>query len=310
MYSDEQPLFESAPGAKNQAAGDQQTPEATGSNNEQFIQGWDYLSPSSMFFQQASEQAAQSVGSFIRRPMDLPPQQVGQGVHTPVISRASGVISSVLARFDQEPIPVQPLRTSGIMVGSGDLSPPAVGDVRGATGPDPDTQAHLAQKAVEADSTQVASPLAHSSDFPPPPNGPQRPDVGQGGDRSPVPSYEQALQAQVASLQAQLAAATAATTDGHTGPPMGEVGAPPPPPPPLRQDVFSRGTGVPPVVSGAGVHPAPSGALLGPIPLQQVVVILGFPPRLWLRFGHALMMVSRRWATSDHRCLRLRWHLS
>ena len=106
----------------------------------------------------------------------------------------------------------------------------------------------------------MASPQVYSIEFPSPPNGPQCPDVGQGGERSTVPSYEQALQAQVASLQAQFAAATAAMTAGHTGPPMGEVGAsPPPPPPPLRQDVFSRCTGVPPVVSGDGAHPAPSG---------------------------------------------------
>ena len=155
------------------------------------------------------------------RPIDSLLQQPRQEVHTPVISRASEALSSVLAQFDREPIPVQPLRTSGIIGGSGDLFPPTVGEVRGATGRDPDTQAHLAQNAVEANSTQVASPLAHSSDLPPPPNGPQRPDVGQGGERSPVPSYEQALQAQIASLQAQLAAATAAMTAGHTGPPMG-----------------------------------------------------------------------------------------
>ena len=172
------------------------------------------MSPSFNMFQQASAQAAQSVGSFIRRPMGLPPQQVGQGVHTPVILRASEALSSVLAQFDREqPIPVQPLQTSGIMGGSGDLSPPAVGDVQGATGPDPDTQAYLAQKAVEANPTQVATPQAYSFEFPPPPNWPQRPDVGQGGDRSPVPSYEQALQAEVASLQAELAACSYCSCD-------------------------------------------------------------------------------------------------
>ena len=212
------------------------------------------------FVYQASEQAAQSVGSFIRRPMDLPPPtQVRTGVHTPGISRASEALSSVLDQFDREPVPVQPVRASGIMGGSGDLSSPAIGDVRGANGPDPDTQAQQAQKVVEANYTQVSSPQIYSSEFPSPPNGPQRPDLGQGGARSTVPSSEQALQAQVASLQAQLAAATAAMTAGHTGPPMGEVGASPPPPQ-LRQDVFSRGTGVPPVVSGAGSHPAPSGS--------------------------------------------------
>ena len=145
MHSDEQPLFESASGAENQAAGIEQTPEATGSYNDQFIRGWDALSPSSVFFQQVSGQAAQSAGSFIRRPMDLPPP-VGHRMQTPGVSRASEALSSVLSQIDQEPVPVQPLRASGIMGGSGDLSPhmPAVGDVRGATGPNPDTQAQLA----------------------------------------------------------------------------------------------------------------------------------------------------------------------
>ena len=277
MLSDDQPLFGSAPGAENQAAGDQQSPEAAGSNNDQFIRGWDPLSPSSIFFHQAyaSEQAAQSVGSFIRRPMDLPPPtQAGQGVRAPVFPRASEALSSVLEQFDQEPAPGQSLWASGIMGASGDLSPPAVGSVTGASGTDPDTQAQLAQKVIEANSTQAVSPLAHSSGVPSLPNGPQRPVVGQGGDLSPVPSHEQALQAQVASLQAQFAEATAAMTAGHTGPLMGEVG-PPPPPPPL-QNVFSRGTGVPPVVSGAGAHTAPSG--FHPAH-QQVVVVLSFPPR-------------------------------
>ena len=73
MFSGDHPLFESATGAENQAAGVEQTPEAQGQHNDQFIRGWDSLSPSSVFFQQASEQAAQSVGSFIRRPMQLPP---------------------------------------------------------------------------------------------------------------------------------------------------------------------------------------------------------------------------------------------
>ena len=124
MLSDNQPLFESAPGAEIQAAGDQQSPEAGGPNNDQFIRAWDSLSPSSIFFHQAqaSEQAAQSVGSFIRRPMDLPPPtQVGTGVHTAGISRASEALSSVLDQFDQEPTQVQPVRASSIMGGSGVL---------------------------------------------------------------------------------------------------------------------------------------------------------------------------------------------
>ena len=260
MFSDDQPLFESAQGAENQVAGDEQTPAAQGPNNDQFIQGWDSLSPSSVCFHQASEQAAQSVGSFIRRPMDLPPPtQVGQGVHTPGISRASPALSSVLDEFVREPIPVQPVQSSDIIGGVGDLSFPAIGDVRGANGPDPDTQAQQAQnsKVVQANSTQVASPQIYSSDLPIP-NGPQRQDVGMG-ERSPVPSCEQVLQAQIASLQAQLAAATAASNAGHAGSPMGDAGAPPPPPPPLRQGDFSLGTGVPPVVSGSGAHPAAAG---------------------------------------------------
>ena len=137
MLSDNQPLFESAPGAEIQAAGDQQSPEAGGPNNDQFIRAWDSLSPSSICFHQAqaSEQAAQSVGSFIRRPMHLPPP-VGHRMQTPGVSRASEALSSVLSQIDQEPVPVQPLRSSGIIVGSGDLSPPTVGDVRGDSGPD------------------------------------------------------------------------------------------------------------------------------------------------------------------------------
>ena len=151
MLSDDQPLFESAPGAEIQAAGDQQSPEAGGHNNDQFIRGWDSLSPSSIFFHQAqaSEQAAQSVGSFIQRLMDLPPPtQVGTA-----ISRASEALSSVMDQFDQYPIQVQPVRASGIMGGSGDLSSPTIGDVRGANGPDPDTQAQAAQKVVNANYT-------------------------------------------------------------------------------------------------------------------------------------------------------------
>ena len=103
------------------------------------------MSPSSVLFQQVSGQAAQSAGSFIRRPMDLPPP-VGHRMQTPGISRASEALSSVLSQFDQEPVPVQPLRSSGIMVGSDDLSPPTVGDVRGASRPDSDTQAQLEQR--------------------------------------------------------------------------------------------------------------------------------------------------------------------
>ena len=70
--------------------------------------------------------------------------------------------------------------------------------------------------------------MAHSSEFPSPPDGPQRTEVGEVADRSTAMSHEQVLQAQIASLQAQLAAATAAATAGHTGSLMGEAGAPPP----------------------------------------------------------------------------------
>ena len=81
--------------------------------------------------------------------MDLPPPtQVGTA-----ISRASEALSSVMDQFDQYPIQVQPVRASGIMGGSGDLSSPTIGDVRGANGPDPDTQAQAAQKVVNANYT-------------------------------------------------------------------------------------------------------------------------------------------------------------
>ena len=115
MHSDEHPIFESASGVENQlqAAGIEQTPEATctctGPCNGQFTRGWDSLSPSSVFFSM----------------MDLPPP-VGHRMQTPGISRASDPFSSVLGQFGQlqAPVPVQPLRPPGIMVGSGDLSPP------------------------------------------------------------------------------------------------------------------------------------------------------------------------------------------
>ena len=260
MFSGDHPLFESATGAENQAAGVEQTPEAQGQHNDQFIRGWDSLSPSSVFFQQASEQAAQSVGSFIRRPMQLPPPtQVGHGVQTPGISRASAALSSVLSQFDQEPAPGQPLQSSGIIGGSENLSPPAVGDVAGATGPGPDTQAHQAQKAVEVNSTQVGSPQARSSDLSPPLNGPQRLEMGQDDSQSPEKTHERDLQAQIASLQAQLAAATAAANAGHTGPAMRAAGAFLPPPPFPQAAGVSFGTGVPPVVSSAGAHPSAAG---------------------------------------------------
>ena len=139
------------------------------------------------FFHQASEQAAQSVGSFIRRPMQLPPPtQVGHGVQTPGISRASAALSAVLSQFDQEPAPVQPQRASVIMGGSDDLSHSVVGDAAGVTGPGPDTQAHLAQKAGQVNSTQVESPRAHISDISPPPNGQQRLEMGE--NMAPTPA--------------------------------------------------------------------------------------------------------------------------
>jgi hypothetical protein len=106
-------------------------------------------------------------------------------VQTPGISRASAALSAVLSQFDREPAPAQPRRSSGIMGGSDDLSPPAVGDAAGVTGPGPDTQAHLAQKAGQGNSTQVESPGAHISDISPSPNGQQRMEMGEH-DQSPA----------------------------------------------------------------------------------------------------------------------------